>query len=92
MADHETMAGSVEPQAHAVLDPVCGMRVLPEKARGSSEYKGKKYFFCSTSCAERFKAEPERFLARRDKPTTETSFRFGHSPRGQAPTRMETKP
>jgi Cu+-exporting ATPase len=63
MADHETMAGSVEPQANAVLDPVCGMHVQPEKARGSSEYKGKKYFFCSKGCVERFNAAPESFLA-----------------------------
>ena len=63
MADRETMAGSVGPQANAVLDPVCGMRVQPEKARGSSEYKGKKYFFCSDRCVERFNASPESFLS-----------------------------
>jgi len=57
------MTGSLEPQANAELDPVCGMHVLPERARGSSEYRGKKYYFCSTRCAERFTAEPEKFLA-----------------------------
>src|SRR5215472_18781361 len=72
MADHKTPAGPHEPQANAELDPVCLMLVQPEKARGTVSYRGKKYFFCSTSCAERFKAAPERFLARQDKPTTET--------------------
>jgi len=83
------MAGSSEPQANAELDPVCLMHVQPEKARGTVAYHGKNYFFCSTRCAERFKAEPEKFLAAQptgnpNKPTTETSFGFGHSPRGQA--------
>jgi Cu+-exporting ATPase len=68
MADHETMPGSLEPQANTELDPVCGMHVHPEKARGWSEYKGKKYFFCSVRCAERFNAEPEKFLTPKPAP------------------------
>jgi Cu+-exporting ATPase len=72
MADHDAMAGSLEPQANAELDLVCLMHVQPEKARGTVSYHGKKYFFCSTGCAERFKAEPEKFLSQQDKPTAET--------------------
>jgi Cu+-exporting ATPase len=65
MTDHEAMAGSHQSGANTVLDPVCGMYVEPEKARASADYKGKKYYFCSPRCGERFTAEPERFLAPR---------------------------
>jgi Cu+-exporting ATPase len=38
------------------------MNVLPEKAAARAEHSGKTYYFCSTGCARRFTAEPERFL------------------------------
>lgn len=44
-------------------DPVCGMMVDPERAAGKAEHAGKTYYFCSRRCAERFRAEPEKFLA-----------------------------
>ena len=44
-------------------DPVCGMMVDPEKAAGKVEHDGKTYYFCSARCAERFRNEPEKFLA-----------------------------
>jgi P-type Cu+ transporter len=44
-------------------DPVCGMSVDPGKATGKQEFGGKTYYFCSKRCAERFAAEPEKFLA-----------------------------
>jgi Cu+-exporting ATPase len=46
-----------------VKDPVCNMDVVPEKARGSSKYKGKTYYFCSQSCVQRFNIDPEKYLA-----------------------------
>ncbi len=51
--------------ARSVLDPVCGMQVQPEKARGRVEHAGQSYFFCSASCAERFQREPETYLSRK---------------------------
>ena len=45
-----------------VVDPVCHMNVVPASAAGSYEYRGTTYSFCSTSCLERFKADPEAFL------------------------------
>jgi len=44
------------------IDPVCGMTVEPSRAVAQREYKGTTYYFCARSCAERFVAEPERFL------------------------------
>lgn len=52
-----------------VKDPVCGMMVDPESARGGAyEYKGTKYAFCNPRCNERFRAEPEKYLDPNYKP------------------------
>jgi len=45
------------------VDPVCGMTVVPERAAGYFEYKGHTYYFCGKGCLERFKADPEKYLA-----------------------------
>jgi len=54
-----------EPAAAAgtEIDPVCGMRVAPERAAGRFEYEGTTYFFCSPGCLAKFRADPERYLA-----------------------------
>src|SRR5580704_4311233 len=44
------------------LDPVCGMRVDPERAAGTSTHQGKSYYFCSTGCRTKFEKSPEKFL------------------------------
>ncbi|CAL1240930.1 Silver exporting P-type ATPase [Candidatus Methylocalor cossyra] len=44
-------------------DPVCGMPVHPAKAAGEVEHGGQKYAFCSSACATKFKADPERYLS-----------------------------
>jgi Cu+-exporting ATPase len=46
-----------------MTDPVCGMEVEPESAAGAWEIAGRTYYFCSRSCLERFKADPESFLS-----------------------------
>lgn len=48
--------------APAAKDPVCGMSVTPEGAAARAEHEGKTYYFCSARCAERFRAEPAKFL------------------------------
>ncbi|MBC7924612.1 MAG: heavy metal translocating P-type ATPase [Bryobacteraceae bacterium] len=49
--------------AQSFRDPVCGMDVDPDQATGSADYSGQKYYFCSTSCVTKFKAEPKKYLA-----------------------------
>ncbi len=49
-------------------DPVCGMNVDPSKAAASVEYESKLYHFCCRSCAEKFKAYPEKYLSPNYKP------------------------
>jgi P-type Cu+ transporter len=46
-----------------VLDPVCGMRVDPQKANGPVVHGGKSYYFCCPGCEERFRAAPEKYLS-----------------------------
>ena len=47
------------------VDPVCGMTVVPERAAGHFEHKGHTYYFCGKGCLERFKTDPEKYLAPR---------------------------
>jgi len=47
--------------ATKTIDPVCGMEVTPESAAGSSQFGGVTYYFCSTSCKQRFDADPAKF-------------------------------
>lgn len=44
------------------LDPVCNMRVDPEQSPYKFNYLGKDYAFCSKSCLESFKKNPEKYL------------------------------
>jgi len=46
-----------------VKDPVCGMEIDLNAAVASEEYEGKKLYFCSAPCHEKFKADPKRYAA-----------------------------
>jgi Cu+-exporting ATPase len=46
-----------------VKDPVCGMEIDTATAAGTEEYEGKTYYFCSQSCHDSFKAEPQKYAA-----------------------------
>jgi Cu+-exporting ATPase len=61
---------STTKQETQVIDPVCGMNVDPEKAAGSYEHGGTTYFFCCTSCLNKFRQEPESFVGDKTKPET----------------------
>src|SRR6266404_985250 len=45
-------------------DPVCGMTVDPAKAAAHFEHHGETYFFCAKGCAQKFSANPKRYLNR----------------------------
>jgi Cu+-exporting ATPase len=53
-SDHQLTESSV--------DPVCGMSVDPRKAAGVVVHEGTRFFFCSSSCANKFAADPKRYL------------------------------
>ena len=44
-------------------DPVCGMSVNPDTARAKLAHNGRAYYFCCPGCAEKFRADPERYLS-----------------------------
>ncbi|MBZ5574563.1 MAG: heavy metal translocating P-type ATPase [Acidobacteriia bacterium] len=46
----------------AVKDPVCGMSVDPATAKHRREHSGKTYYFCCGHCADKFHADPEKYL------------------------------
>jgi Cu+-exporting ATPase len=65
------------------IDPICGMNVNEEEAAGVSEYKGKKYYFCSTGCKKKFDENPE-FIINPEKgeaPESDAAKREEHSDR-----------
>ena len=47
------------------IDPICGMTVDLAKAAGRYDHKGTTYYFCGTSCLERFRTDPDRALSKR---------------------------
>ena len=49
-------------EAAEFRDPVCGMAVIPERAAAVVEHNGRKFYFCSKNCAERFQHDPQRYL------------------------------
>jgi len=53
-----------EERMATVRDPVCGMDVDPAQAAGSERYGDETYYFCSTSCLERFREDPARYVGR----------------------------
>jgi Cu+-exporting ATPase len=48
--------------SHGETDPVCGMTVDPAHAAGMVEHDGHTYLFCSRHCAEKFRADPAKYL------------------------------
>ena len=44
-------------------DPVCGMEVQPNQAAPKSEQGGQTYYFCSTSCKQKFDQNPKQYAS-----------------------------
>jgi Cu+-exporting ATPase len=52
-------------------DVVCGMNVDAAKAAAIVVHDGKTYYFCCKGCAEKFKADPKKYLAAPTTPVPE---------------------
>ncbi len=52
-----------------VTDPVCKMQVEASRAAATSEYQGKKYYFCAVGCQRAFDQHPEKYLGEERKQT-----------------------
>src|SRR5690348_3057222 len=46
----------------ATKDPVCGMTVDPAKAKASVRHGDATYYFCCSSCAQKFLGSPDDYL------------------------------
>ncbi|MGB7481220.1 MAG: heavy metal translocating P-type ATPase [Burkholderiaceae bacterium] len=46
-----------EPDTAGATDPVCGMTVAPDPDKSIS-YRGRRHYFCSSRCMEKFRADP----------------------------------
>ena len=82
MEQHQRPRSAVEPEMIPTdtTDPVCGMTVDPESAAGTSDYEGRRYLFCSSSCLTRFQAAPEQYIRHR-------STEEAHAAPQESPTR-----
>ncbi len=49
-------------------DPVCGMTVDPVTAKHRRQHGGQTYSFCSQGCADKFQADPQKYLTPRPAP------------------------
>ena len=58
-----------------VKDPVCGMEVDPERAAAFFVHKGKKYYFCSNACQQKFDEDPEKYIGAEDSKSEEAEKR-----------------
>jgi|GEM_PF-584498 YHS domain-containing protein len=50
------------------IDPVCGMKVKPEKAAATRMHEGQTYYFCAPGCREVFDTDPKKYLSRATEP------------------------
>jgi P-type Cu+ transporter len=44
-------------------DPVCGMQVDPASRKPRVEHGGRTFYFCCNGCAQKFTADPEKYLS-----------------------------
>ena len=51
----------VEVVAVTEVDPVCGMKVLPQKAAAVVEHAGRTWYFCGQGCRTKFEANPGKY-------------------------------
>ena len=55
-------------------DPVCGMDIETATAAGRTEHAGQTYYFCATTCKDKFDMHPDQYLGESDE-----SSKSGHS-------------
>lgn len=65
MHEHHHERGAGKP----LTDPVCGMSVDPETAQYKYAYKQHDYYFCAAHCLDKFKADPEKYIAPKQEET-----------------------
>lgn len=68
MTEHEHEATMAKPAKEAVTaaaeQTTCPVMGNPINKQFVAEYKGKKVYFCCPDCIEKFKANPEQYVAK----------------------------
>ena len=70
---NESIGGHVEHHespapGKSETDPVCHMKVAPNPEK-SVEYEGRRFYFCSQRCIEKFRANPLQYIAEEPRAT-----------------------
>ena len=60
---HGRHGGAGDTTGDQAKDPVCGMAVDGDRSTSASAYRGDTYYFCSTSCRDKFEKEPAKYAA-----------------------------
>ena len=84
-----------DPSSHGTetIDPVCGMKVAPETARGKWDHRGVTYYFCCQGCLEKFQSDPEKYLNKQPlKPGTGGLVQLGISKKATTITATAASP
>jgi YHS domain-containing protein len=55
------LANTAKSTIGPVIDPVCGMKVDPDKTDLKASYQGKDYWFCAEACRREFMKNPQRY-------------------------------
>ncbi len=76
---YEPKIGEFREKIHVTTDPVCGMRVEPDKAYGTIESEGYVFHFCSKKCQEEFKANPKKYISEMKKAPPKHEHHQNHS-------------
>ena len=61
-ADPHEHAHEIHEHGATVRDPVCGMQVDTRNAMHELQLGDATYYFCSSRCLEKFRADPDRYL------------------------------
>lgn len=65
--------GQMHEHSSSESDPVCGMKVKRNEDTNSTLYNGKTFYFCSSTCLEKFNNNPKQYLRPEDTSIQSTS-------------------
>lgn len=61
--EHHHRHEQVSTGATQAIDPMCGMKVDPERTNFYATHDNVTYHFCSAGCRSKFVAAPDQYLA-----------------------------
>jgi Cu+-exporting ATPase len=61
-SDSHVHGSAPDTAGQSVVDPVCGMKVDPARAKYHAEHAGRTFYFCCAGCWSKFTADPDRYV------------------------------